>query len=88
VLSWVLAYYDNRVVLDVMPVLVLLFVAAGLSLIHYFFRQATPAVRLIGLSILYITLLIPNTMFVTMVFVAMLALLDSWLNLRKRFKKV
>jgi hypothetical protein len=85
-LSLVFAYLGNGVVLDIMPVLYMLFGAAGLSLIHYLFGLMTSSTRWFWLCVLYVTIIFSLPM--SMVFVAMFALLDIWLDVRKRVSKV
>jgi phage terminase large subunit-like protein len=84
--SLVLAYLGNAVVLDIMPILYLLFGAAGLSLVHYLFGLMNSKTTWFWLSLLYIALVIalPTSVLV----VAFLALLDIWLDVRKRIQKV
>lgn len=55
--SLVFCYLENRVVLDILPVLCLLFGAAGLSLTHYLFGLMEPAKGRLLLSVLYILLI-------------------------------
>lgn len=85
-LSMVLSYMGNGVVLDIMPVLYMLFGAAGLSLAHYLFGLMISPTRWFWLCVFYITLIFSMPM--SMVFVAMFALLDIWLDVRKRVSKV
>lgn len=86
VLSLVLSYLGNSVVLDIMPILYMLFGAAGLSLIHYVFGLMKSSTRWFWLWLMYITLIfaLPTSL----MFVAILALFDIWLDIRKRLKKV
>jgi hypothetical protein len=83
--SLVLCYLGNLVVLDIMPVLYLLFAAAGLSLIHYLFALMHSQTTWFWIAILYITLIF--SLPISMIAVSILALFDVWLDLRKRFKK-
>lgn len=85
VLSMGLAYWGNSVVLDIMPILYLLFAMAGLSLIHYSFGLIYSSTRWFWLAVLYITLIFSMPM--SILFIAILGLLDIWLDLRKRLKK-
>lgn len=85
-LSLLLAYLGNSVVLDIMPVLYVLFGAAGLSLLHYMFGLMTPSAGWFWLTVFYILLIF--SLPVSVIFVAMLALADAWIDLRLRFKKV
>lgn len=79
-------YLGNSVVLDIMPVLYLLFGGAGLSLIHYLFGQMNSPTAWFWLLLLYVTLIIalPASALV----ISMLALIDIWIDLRKRIRKV
>lgn len=86
IISLVLSYLGNSVVLDIMPVLYVLFGAAGLSLIHYLFGLMRSPTVWFWLCILYLTLFF--TLPVSIVLIAILALLDIWLDIRKRFKKI
>jgi uncharacterized protein YybS (DUF2232 family) len=85
-LSLVFSYLGNSVVLDIMPVLYLLFCAAGLSLIHYLFGLMASTTRWFWLSMLYIVLIF--SLPVSLVMVSLLALLDIGLDIRKRLKKI
>ena len=60
--SIVLSYLENRVVLDILPVLCLLFSAAGLSLTHYMCGLMEPSRGRFWLSILYVALMYSLTM--------------------------
>ncbi|VVC76574.1 hypothetical protein AQUSIP_18900 [Aquicella siphonis] len=73
-LALVLYYLENSVVLDILPVLCLLFSAAGLSLVHYIFGLMEPSKGRFWLSLLYIALMYSLTM------IAMLPLFSA-LNL-------
>lgn len=85
VTSLLLSYLGNSVVLDIMPILYLLFTAAGLSLIHYLFGLMKTPVVWFWLSLLYVTLIF--AMPVSFVAVAILALMDIWFDVRKKVKK-
>ena len=86
IISLVFSYLGNSVVLDIMPVLYLLFCAAGLSVLHYFFERMKTPVVWFWLLLMYFSLFIAVP--ASIVLVATIALLDIWLDLRKRFKKV
>lgn len=87
VASLVLSYLGNSVVLDIMPVLYLLFGAAGLSVMHYMFGlMENQSSAWIWLSVVYVSLVIALP--VSAMVIAMLALFDIWLDIRKRIKKV
>lgn len=86
-LSLVFSYFGNLVVLDIMPILYILFGAAGLSLIHYFFGMMGNAPsKWVWMTVLYLVIIIG--MPTSIVFVSMLAWLDIWLDIRKRFRKI
>lgn len=84
--SLVFWYLGNSVVLDIMPILFLLFAAAGLSVIHYFLGLFESPTTWFWLVLLYVALIIalPASIMV----ISIIALLDVWLDLRRRFKKV
>lgn len=86
VLSMALSYWGNTVVMDIMPVLYILFAAAGLSVIHYLFSLVQTPTRLLWLSLVYIILIL--TLSSSLVFLAMLALLDIIFDIRNRFRKI
>lgn len=86
VVSLVLSYFGNPVVLDIMPVLCVLFLAGGLSLVHYFFGLLASNTKFAWLALFYMILIFTVPMSVMLV--SILALLDTWADLRKRFKKV
>lgn len=90
ILSLILAYLENSVVLDIMPILYALFVAAGLSLIHYLFGLMSSSVSSwIGLVVFYIVFIISMfTVPAIAILVGLLALVDIWWDVRKRFKKI
>jgi hypothetical protein len=84
ILSIGLAYWGNSVVLDIMPILYLLFAMAGLSLIHFSFALMHSKTRLFWLAIVYLALIfsLPTSVF----FIAMIGLLDIWFDLRHKLK--
>lgn len=84
--SLVLSYLGNDVVLDIMPVLYLLFGAAGLSLIHYLFGLMKSSTRWFWIWLMYVTLIF--AMPTSVILVALVALSDIWLDIRKRLKLV
>ncbi len=88
VISIVLAYLGNRVVLDIMPILYVLFGAAGLSVIHFVAGKSKSTTIWFWLAILYVTIIfsLPISNLLIML-IATLALADIWLDLRKRLKK-
>lgn len=86
ILSLVFSYVGNSVVLDMMPILYMLFAGAGLSVIHYFFALMVSPTRWFWIAVLYVTLLF--AMPTSMVFISMIALLDIWLDLRRKLRKI
>ncbi len=85
ILSLILSYLGNAVVLDIMPILYLLFGVAGLSLIHCLFAQMQSNTKWFWLMIFYLLLIF--SLFGSVVLVALVGLADVWLDLRKRLKK-
>jgi cytochrome c oxidase subunit IV len=85
VVSIVLSYLGNSTVLDIMPIVYLLFCVAGLSLVHYFFGLMTSPTKWFWLMLLYTTLLL--SMPVGAMLVAMIGLADVWMDMRRRFTK-
>lgn len=86
ILSLVFSYLGNSVVVDMLPILYLLFAGAGLSVVHYFFALMVSPMRWFWIAVLYVALLF--AMPTSMVFIAMVALLDIWLDLRKKLRKI
>lgn len=86
ILSLVFSYMGNSVVLDMMPILYMLFAGAGLSVIHYFFGLMVSPMRWFWIALLYVTLLF--AMPTSMIFIAIVALLDIWLDLRRKLRKI
>lgn len=86
ILSIGLAYFRNSVILDIMPILYLLFGAAGLSLVHSLLRMVQSPTVWFWLVIFYVALIFSIP--ISVVCVAILGLLDVWLDVRKRIKKV
>lgn len=80
----------NNVIFDIMPTVYMLFLVAGLSLIHYFFRLMDSPMAWVWLLLVYAMLVLSLFMAMPMpiVFVSTLALLDVWFDLRNRIKKV
>lgn len=85
-LSLVFLWLGNSVVMDIMPILYLLFMTAGLSVLHYFLGIMVSPTRWFWLTLLYITLIyaVPASV----VIMATIGLLDVWLDLRKRLRKI
>lgn len=86
--SMVLSYLDNRVVLDTVPVIYMLFGAAGLSLAHYMLGKMTAgsSTTWFWLALLYVALLIGAPTSILMI--SLLAVFDIGFDLRKRFRKI
>lgn len=86
VLCLVVSYLGNNIVImDMMPIVYMLFAGAGLSLIHYCFGLMVSPTRIFWIALLYVTLIF--AMPTSLVFVAMMALFDIWLDLRSRVSK-
>ncbi len=84
IVSIVLLYLGNSVIVDVMPVVTLLFTAAGLSLAHYMFEFAPANTRLFWICLMYVSLIFaPELSYI----LSMMAVADIWMNFRKRFHK-
>lgn len=81
----IFSYFGNSVIFDIMPVVYLLFFVAGLSIIHYFFGLMNTQTAWFWLMILYFTIIF--AMPTSIILVAMVALLDIWWDVRRRFKK-
>lgn len=86
VTSLAVSFFGNSVISDMMPVLYLLFAAAGLSIIHYYFGLMRSPTVWFWLSFMYLVLI--YSLPVSVWILAMLGLLDIWLDIRKRYKKV
>lgn len=86
IVSLVLFYLGNSVVLDIMPILYMLFGVAGLSLIHYLFRLMPSRSTWFWMMMLYLALIIALP--ISMIIVSFLALIDVWFDARKRIKKI
>ena len=80
ILGLIGAYLGNDIVIDVMPILFLVFAAAGLSLLHNFAASMSYGWILLGFVYLAIIGLFP----MGIVIVAFIALADTILNIRKR----
>ncbi|MBX3709547.1 MAG: hypothetical protein KIT56_05440 [Gammaproteobacteria bacterium] len=78
-------YWGNSVVLDIMPILYLLFAGAGLSLIHYLFGLMRSPTAWFWLFLLYVTLAVALP--VSVILVALIAWVDIWFDVRKRIQK-
>lgn len=85
IVSLILSYLGNSVVLDIMPVLYLLFCAAGLSFIHYLFGLVNSPTKWFWISVLYIALIF--SLPTSALLVAVMALFDIWFDGRKRIRK-
>lgn len=82
VLGLVLSYWSSALIVDVMPVLYLVFGLAGFSLLHSIANNNKASWFLFALVYIVITV-IPTAV----ILIAMAALLDTWLDFRKRFQK-
>lgn len=83
--SLAISYLGNNVVLDVMPIVYVLFGTAGLSLVHYLFKRSESKHAFFWLMVFYVVLFM--TLPFSLVMIAMLALFDIWLNVRRRIIK-
>jgi len=86
VVSLVFWFWDNSVIVDIMPILFLLFCGAGLSLVHYmlgFMRSPTVWIWIVFLYVM-LFLAVPYSI----IMISLLALLDIWFDIRKRVKKI
>lgn len=84
--SLILAYFGNVVVVDLMPIVYLLFGAAGLSLVHYFFARLQSPSSWLWLTIFYIIFIF--SMPISLIVAALIAFFDIWFDLRKRLIKI
>lgn len=85
IVGQVLAMSDSSVMLDALPIIYLLFVCAGLSVIHYFFGLMVSPTRIFWIALIYVLLLyVP----VFGKLVSLIGLLDIWLDLRRRLIKI
>lgn len=75
--------YNNDLITTIMPVVYMLFVLAGLNLIHYFFGMIAFKARIFWLLFFYIFFIYMAPFSIVMV--AMIALFDIWIDFRKRF---
>ncbi len=82
VMALVLFYFGNSVISDIIPVLNLLFASAGLSVIHYMFGLMRSPMVWFWLTFLYISILF--AMPLSLWIVAIVGLVDVWMNIRKR----
>ena len=82
-LGMIISYWGvYPLVVDVMPTLYLVFGLAGLSLLHFIVK--TMKVSWIWMTLLYVGIsLVP----MAILLVAMIALLDTWIDFRKRLQK-
>lgn len=78
-----LALLKNETVIDMMPLAYALFAIAGLSLLHFYLAKTKLGWLWISLVYVLFVLLFPDSL----IFLAMIAVLDSWLNIRKRWLK-
>lgn len=86
IVAMVFWYLGNRVVLDIMPILYLLFGVAGLCVVHYLFSLSRSPMTMFWMSLFYIMIILslPTSAMV----ISFIALLDSLLNIHNRIKKV
>lgn len=86
--SLILSSLGNKVALDIMPIVYMLFGAAGLSLAHFMIRQMNSPTAWFWLSLLYVLLFfsLVFSQLTVVVLIAVFAFADIWLDLRKRAK--
>lgn len=77
-----LALVDNSVIVDAMPIIYLLFTAAGLSLVHFFLGLIKTSMSWFWLVFVYVLLILFWQ--VTAFLLMMAGLFDIWIDLRKR----
>lgn len=78
--------FNNDLITAIMPIAYALFLMAGFNLVHYFFGFIAPKARLFWMLFFYIFFIYMAPF--SLVLVAMIALFDIWLDLRKRFPSV
>ena len=78
IVSLLFFYLGNTVILDIMPVLYVLFSVAGLSLIHYFLGLFHSPMTWFWLLIIYTILVLTIPM--SFVVLALIALIDIWFD--------
>jgi hypothetical protein len=76
------ASFGLAAALDVLPLLLLPFVFAGLSLLHVFMSGKKGAGMVLGMVYLLLVLMLPYFA----ILIALLGFADSWLDFRRRFK--
>jgi hypothetical protein len=85
-LSVVFVSLGNTVVIYMMPILCMLFAGAGLSVIHYFFGMMVSPMRWFWITFIYVSLLVFGVISVALL--SIVALLDIWLDLRRKLRKI
>jgi len=78
-----LSYFKNAIAIDTMPLFFMAMCAAGLSVLHAYFSKKKAGLVFLFAVYLFLIWLIPFSVVV----IALVALFDIWLNLRKRFLK-
>jgi len=81
-LAMIFSYWGNPLIFDIIPILYLLFLGFGLSLIHYLFGLIQKPTRIFCLLVFY-TVFLYTSQFSILV-IALLAFMDIWLNFRRR----
>lgn len=84
VMSIIFSYMGNGVVLDVMPIVYVLFTAAGLSLLHYVLKQIALQYTWFWLMVMYI--LIAILLPISLSLISILAFFDIYFNVRKQMR--
>jgi hypothetical protein len=85
-LSVIFVILGNNVVIYMMPILCMLFAGAGLSVIHYFFGLMNSSQSWFWICFMYVSLYLFGP--ISMVLLAIIALLDIWLDLRRKLRKI
>jgi hypothetical protein len=83
ILALVLSYFNNSAALDIMPVICVVFSAAGLSLFHSLVARMKAGWVWLALMYLVTIWMLP----ISIVFIAVVALLDTLFDIRKRWNK-
>lgn len=90
IVSCVLWYMGNEVVLDMMPVMFVLFSLAGLSVVHFIFgfmrTNINSKITWFWLAVFYMVLFLSGTL--GWLLLTSIALFDIAFDVRKRFKKI
>ncbi len=86
VIAVLLSYLGNMVTSDIMPILYVLFAAAGLSVVHYLVSTWQASNTWLWLLVFYVVVFF--TLPISLKILSIIALIDTWADLRQRLKKV